>query len=892
MKHKINFKAGASALFFAVLLFCNNNLQAQNYTLYGIIGDYLVTIDPTTGKAEEVALLNIANYTNIVGLTYVPQQNKLYAVANHTDPLLINIAPCKGEVTEVGAIDEKNPDEDIRLIESIQYNPDDGLLYAGGALTNPSSNNYLSDRLMTVDPLTGDATHISLISGTYQGGDADNLGFGTGVHYIIDGQGVGTVTELSTFNISNGVATPIANTPSTDPYQGMAVHPLSGDIYVFSSNDTGLSLLSSTDASLSLIGTTHQSTEFGGGFGRRLAFAPENICEAPCPYAITTDTTYCNELINCGNQPKICIPLVSTDTIAEGIIGLDFCLNYDESLMSPTGIVSLGNVVLDGSTEADYFINYVTNPGEVHVSVYYNSQAAIGAAFEGIGEIACVEFLLNSNFVAGTTADFEICGDILESYALDVYEACGDAGSFTLENDDIVEGNLLFWNDNDRPLRYDASNSLDYVMTSISGTDDTYEDLGTPSVTPDLNGYFEYDINNGTHLNFNRDILGGGTGGICTDVMPVINGYDCYWTSLVTTMNNSWLPNPFQMIAMDVNMDGYVSGGDITHIQNRIIQNTCEYPQEWNYPNPVELSKDWLFVDRFALDNDPNFTASINYPAPDGQGYERTQVPDADECIALQVTDLHGYCSYIDSMTYHGILLGDANGSWDANTTPVALKLDGTNKVVFDLNAAQTTACQIKIPVRYEGSNALLALDFTLDYEESKLEFVEIESLLSPQTIGMAWNDQANESLRFTSYAKQQGGISSSSPVFYLVFNLLEDIEETDLGLATSFFNGQLISTEITTNQATCTILSNEEIVDNEHVLAIYPSIFSEQLTVDLTRYKDEVSILALYDALGRQLKTVRLPLSKEIITLQVADLPAGVYFLQVNEVTRKVVKP
>ncbi len=618
------------------------------------------------------------------------------------------------------------------------------------------------------------------------------------------------------------------------------------------------------------------------------------LCQtAPlCPYAITTDTTYCNELIDCGTQPKVCIPLVATDTVAEGIIGLDFCLDYDETLMSPTGIVTLGNVVLDGSQEADYYINYVTNPGEVNVSIYYTSQAPIGTDFEGIGEIACVEFLLNSNFTAGTTADFEICGDILESYELDVYEACGDAGSFSLENDDMLEGKIMFWNDDTRPLRYDASNPSDYLKTAIHGVDDACANASPLAVNPDLNGYFEYDINNGEYLTINRDIPGGSVGGACpTDVMATINGMDCYWTSLVTTMNNSWVPNAYQMMAMDVNIDGYVSAGDITHIQNRIIQNTCEFPQVWNYPNPVEPSKDWLFVDRFTFENDPTFTVSINYPASDGQGYERTQVPDAEDCIELQVTDLNGYCTYIDSMTYHSILLGDANGSWDGNTTPVALKLATSDKAILDLNNTQTLGCEIKIPVRYESINSFLALDFSLNYDESKLEFVEVENLLSPQSIGMAWNNQANERLRFTSYAKQQGGISTSDPLFYLVFRTLTDIDERDLGSLTAYFNGQPISTEITSGQATCSILANEDNFINTNTLLIYPSIFTDVLTVDLTNYKEKVSEIALYDVSGRVLKTLSLQPNNQTIDISTTDLPAGIYFVQENEMTRKVVK-
>ena len=512
-------------------------------------------------------------------------------------------------------------------------------------------------------------------------------------------------------------------------------------------------------------------------------------------YGIPVDTTFCQDLDVSTGQPRICIPLEAFTPVGAGIIGMDFCMDYDENLMSPTGIVHLGDVVLNGSTEASTFVNYVTDPGKVHVSVYYTAQAPFNTQFVGDGEIACVEFLLNSNVTTGTVANFGLCnGTVTESYLFGASDELASNGNWTLLDDEIHEGRVIYWDDDTRPISYDPTAPTDYLLTSIDGVDATCGNA-VPSTTPDLNGYFEHNINNGWFLSFDRDIAGDNTvGGVCpTNVMPYINGIDCYWAGLVTTFNNTFVPNPYQMVAMDVNMDDRVTAGDITLIQNRIIQNICEYPQAWNYPAAIERSKDWRFVDQYTVQNAPDFEVSTSYPTGDGSGYNGFNVPDVPECLEIRPEDNLGVCSYIDSMVYSSILLGDVNGTWQGSTTPVNIRMSKTDEVTFNA-CSMAGDSTVSIAISFASPSPFQALDFTIDYDEANLELVDFEVVYAnPQDIGVAWNNQNDERVLFTSYSKAPGGINTSDPLYNVVFKAKNgSITESDLGTITAYFNGNV----------------------------------------------------------------------------------------------------
>lgn len=295
---KCSFYKTSKALgFLFLLMLFSFNATTQTYTLYGIIGNYLASIDPATGTATEIAPLT-PGFSTFSGLTYEPNLDKLLAVADRrTDPRLVSIDRCSGEITAIGFIDQQSPFLDFKLIESMEYNPDDGLLYAAGYEQSVTQNWFFSRRLMTVDPLTGNASVVTNISGTCHS-EADALGFSSGGSYSFDGCGSNPVTiNLYSINLATGNSTFIGSNTAVG---GMiAVHPITGDIFSASQTGSGnrqLYTISTTNGVASLIGQTHDVSDFGGGLVVELAFAPAA--------ADTDKDGVCDIDDNCLNTPN------------------------------------------------------------------------------------------------------------------------------------------------------------------------------------------------------------------------------------------------------------------------------------------------------------------------------------------------------------------------------------------------------------------------------------------------------------------------------------------------------------------------------------------------------------------------------------------------------------
>lgn len=296
-----------------MLLFSSFSASTQDYILYGIIGDYLAEIDPATGAATEVAPLT-PGISTFSGLTYEPNLDKLLAVADRmTEPRLVSIDRCTGEITAIGFIDQQFPLIDFKLIESMEYNPDDGLLYASGYETAPPAN-YYSRRLMTIDPLTGNATVVASISGTCHN-EADALAFTSGAQYSFDGCPPNPV-NLYAIDLATGNSTLIG--PSAGGSM-LTLHPVTGEL--FSASPNQLFIISTTNGTATLIGQTHAADEFGGGSIVQLAFAPSLDID---------DDDICNATDNCPNTPNT--DQTDTDNDGQGDI-CDACPNdpYDDA---------------------------------------------------------------------------------------------------------------------------------------------------------------------------------------------------------------------------------------------------------------------------------------------------------------------------------------------------------------------------------------------------------------------------------------------------------------------------------------------------------------------------------------------------------------------------------
>jgi hypothetical protein len=222
--------------------------------LYGIIGNYLVTVDQNTGHATEVGIINA---TNVHGLAYDRFGDTLYSIANATDPELIIVNRTTAEATLVGPVDLAGYDPDfLKIAESIAFNPADGILYGSAGPTVPFSN-----LLIRIDPATGIATQIAPITGTTEN-DGDSMVFINGTLYLVDTSGYGSL--LYTVNLSSGVATTIG--PISDYYLHvtLAYNPETQRLFGTAPQDWLLIEISPSTGQATVIGPTHTPEDFEG----------------------------------------------------------------------------------------------------------------------------------------------------------------------------------------------------------------------------------------------------------------------------------------------------------------------------------------------------------------------------------------------------------------------------------------------------------------------------------------------------------------------------------------------------------------------------------------------------------------------------------------------------
>jgi len=591
-----------------------------------------------------------------------------------------------------------------------------------------------------------------------------------------------------------------------------------------------------------------------------------------CPYSIGKGMM--NNLCSCLTNTELRIPLILTGAIKSGIIGLDFCLNYDQNILVPDSFVEIGNVFTNNGLYAqgiksDYQLNTSEN-GRLHISLFYKNQAPQNAQMINLlnDTIVVLGFKLKSELNELDTLIFSSC-ELRESYALETLDNCVNQGYFVAKVNNDIKGNLIFWNKNELPIKYDQNSPDNYLITNIKNK--------TGVITqPDLNGNFE--INSNGMLDFLkiiRDIPGSynqacnynGNDSLC-DITRMINGYDCFLTGLVTTMDSSYKPSVYEIMSMDVNQNASVDAGDITHIQNRFLNGIYEFPQLWNYKTtpPKAPSKDWVFINGSLLSAD-NYKIGLAYPykTASNTGYTKYLVPLSPDSLIVDI-DTTDICSSYKNDTYNAILLGDADGSWENLSVPVTMKKEAIQSIKFELNNAFENNGQCYIPISYSADAKLFSLDLIMEsYNKEAIDFVSFDYAAAKSgELSMAFNNN----IRFTSYLKNSSGLESDAAIVYLVFKGdLTKVNSNDFGKIIGYFNGEKTDVQLISNS-----LDVEKL--NENSISIYPNPAHDFIHINSA---EAIQKIQVYNISGSKML-----MTENQNTLNISNLEKGIYFIQV----------
>ncbi len=379
--------------------------------------------------------------------------------------------------------------------------------------------------------------------------------------------------------------------------------------------------------------------------------------------------------------------------------------------------------------------------------------------------------------------------------------------------------------------------------------------------------------NNESHISIDRDIYNS------TNVMPIINGYDCYLANLVTTLDPTYQPNPYELIAMDVNMDGTVTAGDITHMQNRITLNIGEYPQTWNSGNNTP-SKDWRFINESEVNTNSIYQISTSYPFSDNVGYDRLHVPNIPLCLEIEYDN--AACPSPISDNYHGILLGDVDKSWNLGVSD--LKTTQTENIYLDLEKSNVVEedCSLLIPMGVSQKDIVKSIDFILDYNSNKLNFDGFMlGDVNDNDMRSAFNISEENQILFTSFANTPEGIENNSTTFYYAkFSILdpeEVVNADDFTFVHSFIDGQFTGSNIIGSEIRC-----KEIYEGEPIVSISPNPFLNDFTIELKGFEVDTEFeLYFYDIAGKLIE--KRTFTETIYTYERIGLPTGFYLYRIK---------
>lgn len=524
--------------------------------------------------------------------------------------------------------------------------------------------------------------------------------------------------------------------------------------------------------------------------------------------------------------------------VDEVSVGIDYTAPYSATYLAVSGKHGLraqatdndGNSQLSGP---GYIIVPYTGPNT------YEIKSVTGS---------CAESSFNLPIAAIDPVENVIGYDIILNYDKTKVKP---TGNFTFGND------LIF----DEPAKY--------LVTNIY-TSDTACTINSPATQVDIDGNFSLNAENKSNILVSRDIYQ------YTDVLPVINSFDASFAYKILIDDHRFVPNIYQAIALDVNMDGAITAGDLTQILRRGVGFQLEFKQKWNYndngTSNGQPSKDWVFVDSTLLAK-PAYQKSTNFPANDGIGYSKELVPIVPNCLPIPV--VYTDCIVYDSTTFTGILLGDIDGNYkNINPDGKIKKASASDDVVYlELDKATTTSNYLDIPISFSSSEKITSLDFKLKFNEQSLTYVSVNSFATSIKQSDAYLSPVDHTLRYSCFS-QTKNLENGEPVAYIRFTQKSPIiEATDFSDYAAYLNGQEVQMQLKNNITT----GVSDIVTGATNVTVYPNPTSNLLHVISTEH----ATAELFDLQGR-LITSTVAYANEKQTISTEGIANGTYLLKV----------
>lgn len=585
--------------------------------------------------------------------------------------------------------------------------------------------------------------------------------------------------------------------------------------------------------------------------------------------------------LSCNNPGIIDLALNTGSSISSDVNGMTICFSYNPAVITPvtTGIkYTLGPVVNSGGTA---LVNYTTlTPGEIRASIYYGNGSS---RMSGSGNIITFRFKVAANATAGSSSPITFCG-LSEGYGSGGSSAqCITTSAVVnlLPDDPFHSGQLLLMAaPSNTPLRYDATNPSQYLITNISGSSNAACGGISTAINQDINGNFTYNTSNGNFLNINRDIADG------TDVSNFINSADAAAVAALTATGFNNRPSMNDILAADVDMNGYLAGNESNLILQRATRQINSFPQM------ISPSRDWAFIDLTSM-NTPAFS-SVNYTGlAVGKYYVSTNqpIPVIPACLPLNKIS-NGTCSYYPAEKYYGILIGDLilGNSFPNAGLPLYANLPNSNmktagaaapEIIIDLiQIEKLSNGNYKVPVYISNADSASAIDLNFDFNQTKVNVLNCTKTNSGlnSNVVFASNNWNNDKFYISGFTMEL--FESEMALYYLEIDpVAETISKEDFGTLKGLLNGKPVTARVI-EKGIATDVTEAEFSN----VSVYPNPTMDKLNLVGIEGNFQVSILNVQ---GDEVFA-----ANNATQINVSDLAAGMYHLKLSSANgSKVIK-
>jgi hypothetical protein len=575
------------------------------------------------------------------------------------------------------------------------------------------------------------------------------------------------------------------------------------------------------------------------------------------PYEVVSVTQTCE-------LPTYCVPVAAALTNpVNDVKGYDVIMNYDATKVVPTGNVTVYSALVNPALID--IATSLTTPGELVISLSFKGTAPASSEFNGTGNLFCAEFTRLAGLAPFDQSQVSV-SFMQESYITGVQQKPVTANNIFSTTQQNYVASLQYGFDGSA-ISYDAASPNTYLVTNIYGATGTTINNPTTPVTPNVAGQFTHNLGNGTNVSIQRDINN------LNSIQLIVNAADAIIakTLLLNQYTTATAPSIYQMLSMDVNLDGVISSGDLTQMKQRTTLAIPEYQQAWNYNNQGvsngQPSKDWIFVDATRVAT-AAYQISSTFPANNLIGYSKGKVPVVPFELAASQTGYsatNATCPIVSTTEiYKGVMLGDADGSYSAYAADGILKTNESDYILVDLGSAIVEGTKVSVPVAFVSEEPVNAFDIALQVNENTLSYVSMEDTQLGSESDAFYNNN-DKTFRYT--ALNMNDFSANARVVYITFETADGkITEKDLTAELGLLNGK---------QTEVRFVKSIQVGDN--AVDIYPNPSNGVFTV-MSHVDGQVDIV---DIAGKLVFPGAIVKANQVVEVNMPELSAGVYFVR-----------